>query len=315
MKKLRSFVYLNNYKMYSFSSQLFEGLTEYILKNENSTSSKQESQKGPIGSGQILADILEINTSQSEKKFLHDFSYNLFEEKLIDEKKVIEITEENYDSVITTVRDYSFIKISGKVIFKDMKKLEETTSSFNKFGEAVGYITMRDSIEQTNELKKQVEQIKDRNERAKQQAILNSTFDFKKYLKDNTLQLDQTFLDYVSYILNYGYSGQFEVQIPIGKSIFSATLNREFLKESESDIVKKYSRETEREFKLFGILTQSLNSSEKEDIVTDNENADAPSMKEAIMALVSGITRIETLFTGKLDNEYVIDPIALYLEI
>ena len=34
MDNIKSFIYLDEYKMYSISSQLFEGLTEYILSGE-----------------------------------------------------------------------------------------------------------------------------------------------------------------------------------------------------------------------------------------------------------------------------------------
>ena len=54
MKKLRSFVYLDNYKMYSISSQLFEGLTEYVVRSESKSQRDEESQKGPIGSGRVI---------------------------------------------------------------------------------------------------------------------------------------------------------------------------------------------------------------------------------------------------------------------
>jgi len=37
-------------------------------------------------------------------------------------------------------------------------------------------------------------------------------------------------------------------------------------------------------------------------------------MKEALMNMVSMLTNLETTFTGKLDYEYIIDPIAVYLE-
>lgn len=43
---IKSFVYLDEYKMYSISSQLFEGLTEYVLSGKKSEYAKSEEQKG-----------------------------------------------------------------------------------------------------------------------------------------------------------------------------------------------------------------------------------------------------------------------------
>ena len=39
--KIKSFIYLDDYKMYSFSSQLFEGITQYILKEESLASEEK----------------------------------------------------------------------------------------------------------------------------------------------------------------------------------------------------------------------------------------------------------------------------------
>ncbi|WP_454047425.1 DUF6414 family protein [Chryseobacterium sp. Marseille-Q8038] len=73
MKKIRSFIYLDNYKMYSISSQIFEGLTEYILKSENTNTKEKEEQKGPFFSGRVLADIIEKDTNYTEKNFFMIF--------------------------------------------------------------------------------------------------------------------------------------------------------------------------------------------------------------------------------------------------
>jgi hypothetical protein len=43
--KIKSFIYLDNDKMYSISSQLFEGLTEYILRDNKTTSTEDDQQK------------------------------------------------------------------------------------------------------------------------------------------------------------------------------------------------------------------------------------------------------------------------------
>ena len=58
MQAIKSFIYLDEYKMYSISSQIFEGVTESLMSYKGSTTEKEEEQKGPIGSGQIMADIL-----------------------------------------------------------------------------------------------------------------------------------------------------------------------------------------------------------------------------------------------------------------
>lgn len=45
------------------------------------------------------------------------------------------------------------------------------------------------------------------------------------------------------------------------------------------------------------------------------ENEDYESIKEALMNLVSHLSNVEATFTGRLSNEIIIDPIALYTDI
>jgi len=328
MKKLRSFLYLDNYKMYSFSSQLFEGLTEYIVESHASKVSSEASQKGKIGSGRIIGDIIENNSSHSEKKFLHDYSYYLFEEALVAQNRVLSISAENYHENIDKISDYSFVKISGKVIFNDAKILEETIKNYNEFGEAVGYLQFHNQIKRVQNAAEDVKNITDRNHKAKAKTIINKEDNaFKQLLIENNLKLDEVFLKSLAYIVDYGYNKQFEIQIPIldkdnSHALFSAQLIRENLKDNEYNIIKKYSRESEKEFKLFGILTQRLGKADRKNQFTNfreklnqQKNDTDSSMKEAIFEIIEKMSDLENVFIGKLDYEYVIDPIALYMEI
>lgn len=322
MKKIRSFVYLDNYKMYSISSQLFEGLTEYIVTNNNEEIQKSEEQKGPIGSGRILGNIIQKSTNLSEKKFLHDYSYNLFEQALIDQKKVLEIDKTNIEIKLTELNNFSFVKITGRAVFNDLKIIEETLSDFNKFGYALGYVTKKAAYDEEMEpLNEQVKNIPDRNQKAKAKNLLKNTAQFKKVLEAEGLQLDDEYIKQLAYLLDYGYNQQIEIQIPLSDScLFSAQLDRVSLKDDERRLIKKYSRETEKDFVLFGILTQTEKESEKDSLLKDKtedwvDNEEDGNMKEAIMNIVRTITGVEKTFTGKLDYEFIIDPISMYIEL
>ncbi len=321
MKEIRSFLYLDNYKMYSISSQLFEGLTEYIVTNKSEETQESEEQKGPLGSGRILGDIIQKSSDHLEKKFLHDFSYNLFEQTLLGNEKVIVVDKLNVDQKLDQLSQFSFIKVKGRIVFNDLKIIHEMLANFNEFGYALGYITKKAEYdEQLKKLNEQIKQIQDRNQKAKAKDLLKNKTEFKKVLMDEGLQLDDEFLKHMSYLLNYGYNQQFEIQIPLNNDyLFTAQLDRNNLKDEESRIIKKYSRETEKEFVLFGILTQILKESEKETLIIDKSQEtkvdEENNMKEAIMNVVRTIIGIEKTFTGKLNYEFVIDPIAVYMEL
>jgi len=139
------------------------------------------------------------------------------------------------------------------------------------------------------------------------------------------LTLDDEFIKQLKYVLDFGYQGQFEVKIPFGeegkKVLFSTILNREYLKEDEFELISKYSRKTEKDFTIFGIITQNEKITTQDEIdeeeeESDYENSDESSvMKEAVLNLVDKLTDVETTFTGRLSYEYIIDPIAVYREI
>jgi len=321
MKKIRSFLYLDNYKMYSISSQIFEGLTEYILKSENKNTKEGENQKGPLFSGKVLGEIIEKDSNYTEKKFLHDYSYNLFEETLINEERVLEINKNNIIENIDNLSKYSFVKVSSNVIFNDSQEIEKTISSFNEMGNALGYVTLKQQYDKlVEDTKSDLKDIKDRNQKSNANHILKNKISFKNFVTEQGLNMDPEMLKNLAYLVNYGYHKQFEIQMPIANlshtSMFSAQLNRENLKENENIIVKKYSRETEKEFTLFGIVTQRLNADEKTKLIEENAITDEnPNLKEAMMNMIKILGNLENTFTGKLDYEYVIDPIALYLEI
>ncbi|MGZ4162234.1 MAG: DUF6414 family protein [Neobacillus sp.] len=311
---IKNFIYLDEEKMYSLSSQIFEGVTEYVLNEKLNEAENSESQKGPIGSGKILGDILRQVDKKIEKKFLSDFSYTLFEKKLLDDLNVIEVNDSvSIEELRNKAESISFVKVTATAVFNDMKLIKDTIKKFNNVGSALAYVT---NINKINEVRTQLEKAKsttkDRNQQSKfasqDKAITTA---IEQFAKEQGLQQDQSFLDNLALILNYGFQDQLEIQMQLIDSIVSANLKRECLRENEELIIKKYSRQTECSFVMFGILTQY-----KRDKLGDiKELNNTSSIKEALMNMVANLTNIEETFIGRLSNEVIIDPIALYTEL
>lgn len=307
--------------MYSISSQIFEGLTDYIIKSKESSTSEKDEQKGKIGSGRIMADIIETNTSLQEKKFLHDYSYTLFEEALLKENKVLDINLSNFSEKIKEIDNYSFVKITGKVIFNDAKLLEALLEKYNDVGMALTIVTEGAALEELKtKAKETLDSITDKNQKAKAKALINSKVNYTELAKQKGLQLDKDYVGKLKYLINFGYNEQFELLMPFENdddfSLFSGILNRELFTESESNIIKKYSRETEKEFSLFGILTQTKIEPEKINALKQTSDAtENKGIKEALLNLTTTFTNVERTFHGKLPYEFIIDPIAVYREL
>jgi len=325
LKKIKSFIYLDNQKMYSISSQLFEGLTEHIINSEKDTDSQNTTQHGRYNSGEVMADIIQKESSSTEKKFLHHHSYNLFEQKLIDEERVVSINQHNISNVIENISEVGFIKLTNKAAFNDSKMVKDTLVNFNKLGLALTYLQSSEELNNINEnINDLLSKTKDRNARNK----INQTakkVDLITLAKGMGLYLDPKQTENLEVLFDFGYKNDFQVQVPFINGdhylLFSSILNRDFLLESEESIISKYSRETEKEFTILGIMTQSLKTATKTPLykkayeTSQGIESEEPNMKEAVMNVVSSMTQVEATFSGKLDYEYIIDPIAIYREV
>ena len=316
MQNIKGFVYLDEYKMYSVSSQIFEGITEYLIDYQETTKGETESQRGPFGSGRVMADILKSEYRTEERKYLHDYSYTLFEQELLNNNRVIKVSEENIHDAIESINDTGFIAVRGTAIFNDMRTIKSTMNRFNDLGEAIAYVTNFDEIQNVrDELDASVAGAGGKNTKAQLRQRLKVLNNVGKLAESAGLQQDPTFLEKLEFLLDYGYQDQFEIQMPVSGYTFSASLKREYLRDDEELLVKKYSRFSEKDFILFGTITQSLTQVMDDD---DEDSVDEQSpehLKVVIMQMVEAISGIEASFFGKLVNEVVIDPIALYREI
>ncbi len=322
-KNIKSFIYLDEYKMYSISSQIFEGLTESVTSYSRTTEEDQERQRGPVGSGRVLADIIGKESSTEERKFLHDYSYSLFEEKIIEEDRVLHIDSDNIHDAIKDIEDYNFVAVSGRVLFNDIRLVNGTLENINNLLDAV----IRIQLQSNDNLLKQYKNEANRHKSGKKSAKSGFSVEKRSYKESPLLtalkediggkSFDEDFLQSLSTVLNYGYEDQFETRTYLeseegDKYLFSTILQRIHLREAEALIVKKYSRFSEKDFTIVGTITQNRNEQSNLSI----QHSPAPeAMKEAVMQLTLGLSEIEKQFTGKLNNEIVIDPIAIYREL
>lgn len=306
---IRNFLYLDIEKLNSLSSQLFEGVTEYVLNSKSIEDEKSESQKGPVGSGRVIGDILRQSDNTIEKRFLNDFSYNLFEEKLNEDNKIININELSSDVSPQKIKNNSFIKITSTITFNDINHIKSTFLNFNKIGKAFAHATNYKAIQSIKEMIRSLE-INGHSNKSKINE-LKREINIEKIARENNLQHDQDFLNDLNTLFEYGYQDQFEVQMNIHNLTISANLKRDYLRDNEQMIVRKYSRHTEVEFTLFGIITQSTGANTS----TPDVELEYDDLKTALKYLIGILTNLESSFTGKLANEIIIDPIAIYSEI
>ncbi|MBS1129428.1 MAG: hypothetical protein H6R16_430 [Proteobacteria bacterium] len=307
---INSIIYLDEAKMYSMSSQIFEGLTEYVLKEVNSTKENSEEQKGPVGSGRIVADAMKLSERAIEKRFLHDHSLSLFEARLAELALVCSLDSSAADEV-PPLEGKSFIRVSARASFIDAAKITSMLETFNALGEAITHVTKFSEIEAN---RKEIEVLK---ASSKDKARLEKLRQLERQLTNTTelakqggMYHDPKFLKHLALVTQFGFSDQLEIQQRIGERLFSACLKRECLREPEEFIIRKYSRNTERNLVVLGVITQSKFTSG--DAVSEI-SGEGMSMKEAVTNMVNHIAVLEGSLSGKATSEVVIDPIAVYV--
>lgn len=307
---IKSFIYLDDNKMYSLSSQVFEGITQYILNEDVSATGEGQEQKGQLLSGRFMADMMFQRNAKSEMRYLHDFAYNIFETELVSRGLLFEPIKE---TVIADLRDKSFIKVKGKIIFEDYEKILYTLQHFNEIGRAIGELSMQNEVrsleESATEKKKQTNDREKKNKISQIEKSARKQID--RILIEQGLMIDEKDKNNVLTVMNFGYHDNYEIRLSIDgcDTLFTAIINQENLKETEQTLISKYSRLSEKEFTIVGIVTQSGNERAIIPSIEGNE------MKKATIDLIGRIDGLEEQFNGRTDNECIIDPIAIYTEI
>lgn len=308
--KIKSFIYLDDYKLYSLSSQLFHGFTEYIISGSSASHTEEESQKGTFTSGRVISDLLEMEKTSTEKKYLHDYAFNLLETELVNQNLLYSITPED---TTDTIQSKSIVKVTGRAIFNDYRILQTTMSRFNSIGESFGHFQFGKVLEDLNQATSDaIRKSKDRNQRAKVKGIQSSIDkQLENLLRENGLRLPEQDIKHMANLMEYGFHGELEFRILPEKLPFqfSAILNREYLRDSEGHFVSKYSRQSEYDFTMIGIVTQSGKS------ISSLSDHEPNGIKDACLNMADKLTVMENVFLGRLDNECIIDPIAIYREI
>jgi hypothetical protein len=311
---IKNFIYLDTQKMYSLSSQIFEGVTDYIINENRSDTQDSETQKGPIGSGKVLADVINVSEKSTEKKFLHDYSYTIFEKHLIDNNLVFNY-EVPYLSAEELKKDtikQPFIKVKGRATFNDANKITELFREFNSIGEALAYVTAFSELEKMKKgLEIEKASIIDPNQRLRFEKETKKKLNIKNLADSKGLQQDPEFLKNLELLTRYGFSNQFEIHQICNDHIFTSCLIRDFLRETEDLLVKKYSRKTEREITVFGLISQGF-----EKFAPDlRENKEFSNLKAGLLNIVEHLSNVEDSISGRQENEIIIDPVAAYFEL
>lgn len=296
---LKNIIYIDYEKVYSLSSQLFEGLVQTATKSNELTFNESE------------ALILKERTSESsggDKNSLstvinpHDYNYLRFEKELESKGLLLDVISDKVD--ISTLLTSRFVRIKASINLIDYSRLKHTTKNFNKIGFAINYVSKHDEM-QTIECA-----IKSSNGAIKKK--LNDTKSkLVDEIKEKSMHQQKDYFEYLSQILEYGYGDDVEITQRVGDLSATSFFIKDFFKIPLEMFIKRYSRKTLKEFTIVGMVTQVS----REDQNTAGEPMPADNLRIAARNMSDALYDLESTFCTPLSDEIFIEPIALYTEI
>ena len=255
-----------------------------------------------------MADMMSQSKGKSEMCYLHDFAFNLFEKEL-EERSLLYDIKPTDD--LTDLLDKGFVRIHGKVVFCDYARMQYIIDNFNNIGRAIGSLQYV-ANEQLTQFKQDIATTKEREQRNKKQQIVKSVEKkIEEQLKQQGLVLDDKYIKNLSTVMKFGFQESFEVRVVLSESSlnFSVVANPQCFKERGNVLVSKYSRITEKEFTVIGIITQAGNPKPEIPVLQGVD------MKTAAQGMNETIANLEMQFNGRSENECIIDPIAIFTEL
>ncbi|MFJ2536651.1 hypothetical protein [Pseudomonas sp. NPDC087614] len=320
---MKSFVYLDEYKMYSLSSQLMQGVTDYILNKNSSSETDSTQQNGQLASGRKMGEIIETASSSYEKKFLHDYAFTLFEDRLLDEQKLVVIgaedRESSYDDVRKKVSNGKLVQFTSKCVFTDARDVVESLKYMEQNMRSLGVIGTN---ELRGELASRIDELKASPggaNKAELAKLINSLKDLSDPAKVTEYSaIDKFYHKHLSELLEFNFKNSLNVRMNIGGFIASADLNRSCLKIDEAALIRSYSRVTEIEFVMLGIVTQCGDSGMDANVDPDGDaipKKESEQLKDALYNCSVALKALEDNFHGRKDNEIVVNPIAIYIQL
>lgn len=310
---MKSFVYLDEYKMYSLSSQLLEGVTDYVIKESKRSDSDVEEQEGPRNSGKKLAEIIETTSANVEKKFLHDYAYVLFEDKLKEGGKIIDVTSaDSFSSVANDPEGRRFIRIKAKATFLDAIEIMRNMEVLVDMQESISIVANNDAREF---LLSEIAGLPDNSSKKVKLAQLKAELErlSKSQLPKEKAANDRLQYKNTAAVLHHGYKGRLDLSMDMLDARVNADLKRDCLKESEDFVFKTYSRMAEVELVLVGMVTQCREYDEMAE--SDSQDSQDTALSEIIRNTTKALQELEAHYHRAPVNQIIVHPIALYLEL
>lgn len=275
---LRNFIFIDKNKMYSFYSQIFEGVAESLVK------SVFYSNEDKNMTGKKLEETLIEASVKVQNVVLFDHIYNSLEAKMLPNILVIDDKTTRED-----IKPSSIIKVSGYVTIEDYEHLSYLMGNFNDIGLAVANMQMQ----------------------SKDSSNKQSNNSIEKYAKENGLTLDKKFTASIVKIIENFHGDSMEIVIENENSTldigFKALLDPKYLRISPNELRILYGHKPCMKWTMVGEVTDISYMSDRH-----QERS-----KNAFSELFTHLNDVDHSFSKSTEEScdmIRISPIAVYIE-
>ena len=275
---LRNFIFIDKNKMYSFYSQIFEGVAESLVK------SVFYSNEDKNMTGKKLEETLIEASVKVQNVVLFDHIYNSLEAKMLPNILVIDDKTTRED-----IKPSSIIKVSGYVTIEDYEHLSYLMGNFNDIGLAIANMQMQ----------------------SKDSSNKQSNNTIEKYAKENGLTLDKKFTASIVKIIENFHGDSMEIVIENENSTldigFKALLDPKYLRISPNELRILYGHKPCMKWTMVGEVTDISYMSDRH-----QERS-----KNAFSELFTHLNDVDHSFSKSTEEScdmIRISPIAVYIE-
>jgi hypothetical protein len=298
---VRDFIYIDIDRVKSISSQLECGLTDEIQSSNGNSETTKVGGKGglPFLSAEAGSEF-QTNNQLLETKSLHDYIYNKVENILLNEDKLLRVSNaDSYSShTIRSIGNAAFILAKGKVVINDynqLKKLLDNWEGLSKFIAKCHVSSKKENMTQS--------QAKLAYDNLLQDFIKNIDKDYRKGL---SLFIDMFYQDrIVIKITPYSEYPDFRL---VGN------IDKKYLRDNIESIRYKYSTAPVSDWTIFCQIA-SMPLENRTDVISNmTNNQIGNGIENSFQKIFDSYRAVENMAQTVTYPEIAVTPIAIYRE-
>jgi len=318
---LRQFIYLDTPSLYSYYSQIKDGLPGMLYSHKRMSDEGEDMGESFDGISRAITRTAK-EVMESEAKTLHDHMYNVLEKDLITRRILIDINthlpEQLRDmSVRAKLQSAMLIKVSGSAKFDDLDFLQNITNNYNDLIGIIKYFELKNKHPNIQSLTQKEMEALPPDARKIANAIRKG--DTKEVAKLTDSGINPIIVDAINLVVSKFHERASYMRIQPFQDkdvIFSAPLNDVWLREKRSLLRLWYSRRIRFKLTLVGQVGIAPQM-EDDEVAADDEKpfvTEDPSLGEHLKLLMPALEGMRRAFYGDKYPAFTIVPLAIYRE-